>query len=254
MKTNKLIPVLPVLLALPLFFTTLGLSHPDDGNHRRPRTTPPATGGRGGRRSDGGVDVATAGSGGAGGIGGAGGVGRAGGVGGAAGIGGAAGAVVTCSPACNSATQACVAGACLLSDGQSCTLAAQCASGACSPFYVDEDGDGYGTGQALGFCGTTTPIGYAVQNGDCCDDASHLAIAKLIHPGAGLSDDQRGRHLQHHLGLRLQRHGRSFGRQANRRLQRTSDCRPVYTPFPASDCGLQSQHGGLRPRRSVWAK
>jgi hypothetical protein len=49
---------------------------------------------------------------------------------------------------------------------------------------VDVDGDGYGTGQAVGFCGPAAPVGYASQSGDCCDSATNLAVAKLIHPGA----------------------------------------------------------------------
>ena len=92
-------------------------------------------------------------------------------------------------------------------DGQSCSVASQCVSNTCTPFYVDQDGDGYGTGQATGFCGTTPPVGYAAQTGDCCDTATNIAVAKLIHPGAGLPDHQRGRRLQHHLGLQLQRCG-----------------------------------------------
>jgi hypothetical protein len=67
-----------------------------------------------------------------------------------------------------------------------------CTSGVCTPFYVDVDGDGYGTGQAMGFCGTTPPIGYAAQSGDCCDSASNLAIAKLIHPGADFQTTSAG--------------------------------------------------------------
>ena len=71
-----------------------------------------------------------------------------------------------------------------LEDGQPCSLATNCASQVCTAFYVDVDGDGYGTGQAMGFCGTAAPVGYASQSGDCCDTATNLAVAKLIHPGA----------------------------------------------------------------------
>ena len=77
-------------------------------------------------------------------------------------------------------------------DGQPCSLAKDCASGTCSPFYVDVDGDGYGAGQAMGFCGTTPPVGYAAQSGDCCDSAPNLAIAKLIHPGADFQTTSAG--------------------------------------------------------------
>jgi hypothetical protein len=71
-----------------------------------------------------------------------------------------------------------------LADGQPCSLPTNCVSQLCTAFYVDVDGDGYGTGQAVGFCGTTAPVGYAAQSGDCCDNATNLAVAKLIHPGA----------------------------------------------------------------------
>jgi hypothetical protein len=108
--------------------------------------------------------------------------GGAGGVAGSAGAGGSGGAA--CAPACD-ATHACAGGRCLLIDAQQCVTASQCASGACNPFYRDVDGDGYGIGQAVGFCTLTTPpVGYAAPNGDCCDDASNIALAKLIHPGA----------------------------------------------------------------------
>jgi hypothetical protein len=77
-------------------------------------------------------------------------------------------------------------------DGQQCSLAADCASRVCTPFYVDVDGDGYGSGQAVGFCGANPPIGYAAQSGDCCDSASNLAVAKLIHPGADFQTTSAG--------------------------------------------------------------
>jgi len=70
---------------------------------------------------------------------------------------------------------------------------AQCASATCNPFYADVDGDGYGAGQAIGFCTLTAPlIGYAAQNGDCCDDAANIALAKLIHPGADFQTTSAG--------------------------------------------------------------
>ena len=141
-----------------------------------------AAGGGGiGGSSDGGRPDSS-GSGGAAGSG-AGGV-AGGGAGGTAGSGaGGAGGTSGCVPSCSS-TQICIGTKCLLADGQICTLAMQCASGACSPYYADTDADGYGAGAATGFCGTTPPVGYAVQSGDCCDDSTH-PVAKLIHPGAG---------------------------------------------------------------------
>ena len=80
----------------------------------------------------------------------------------------------------------------VIKDGQPCFVGGDCASGTCSPFYVDVDGDGYGTGQAMGFCGTTPPVGYAAQSGDCCDNATNLAVAKLIHPGADFQTTSAG--------------------------------------------------------------
>jgi hypothetical protein len=79
-----------------------------------------------------------------------------------------------------------------LADGQPCSVATNCASQVCTGFYVDVDGDGYGTGQAVGFCGTTAPVGYASQSGDCCDNATNLAVAKLIHPGARAQSTSAG--------------------------------------------------------------
>ncbi len=219
MNTNKLIPV---LLALPLFFTALAcptrtMATADDADGT------PATGGNGGgRETDAGVDAAAAGS---------------------AGAGGAAGAVVTCSPACNSATQACVAGACLLSDGQSCAVASQCASGACTPFYVDQDGDGYGTGQAVGFCGTATPIGYAAQNGDCCDDSTHLAVARLIHPGAGYQTTSAGGVCNitwdYNCTGAVEKSGQACSTCSN-----FPDCQCVPTDFTDQDCGTHVETPG----------
>ncbi|HVY38493.1 MAG TPA: hypothetical protein VHM31_11175 [Polyangia bacterium] len=77
-------------------------------------------------------------------------------------------------------------------DGERCALSSDCASAACTPFYVDLDGDGYGAGQAVGFCGTSAPVGYAPQSGDCCDTATNLTLAKLIHPGADFQATSAG--------------------------------------------------------------
>jgi hypothetical protein len=112
------------------------------------------------------------------------------GAGGTSGSGGSGAAA--CMPTCD-VNHACVGGRCLLADAQQCVSASQCASGVCNPFYVDVDGDGYGTGQPVGFCTlTAAPIGYAAQNGDCCDDASNIALAKLIHPGADFQTTSAG--------------------------------------------------------------
>lgn len=67
-------------------------------------------------------------------------------------------------------TMSCKTGTCLLDDGERCTIAAECASNACTGFYVDADGDGYGAeSAAVGFCGTAPPPGYATSHDDCCD-------------------------------------------------------------------------------------
>jgi hypothetical protein len=116
--------------------------------------------------------------------------------GGAAGASSAAGAPGTagtggCASACGP-TQTCVGSTCLLTDGQQCSLKSQCASNVCTPFWQDIDGDGYGAGAAVGFCGTSAPIGYAPQSGDCCDSAPNLAIANLIHPNADFQPTSAG--------------------------------------------------------------
>jgi hypothetical protein len=64
----------------------------------------------------------------------------------------------------------CSGGNCLFADGNPCTTANQCASGACNTFYVDSDHDTYGAiGSGTALCGSTPPAGYSAQGGDCCD-------------------------------------------------------------------------------------
>jgi hypothetical protein len=177
MNKNKLIPL---LLAFSLAVTSMACpTRPGDGD---------SSGSQGGSsRMDAGTGDAagTTGTGGLGGASGTGGIAGATGTGGGAGAPGTGGSGETCNPSCATTTQTCAGTKCLLTDGQMCSIASQCASNTCTPFYLDQDGDGYGSGAAVGFCGTTAPVGYAAQNGDCCDDPSHLAVAKLIHPGAG---------------------------------------------------------------------
>ena len=48
----------------------------------------------------------------------------------------------------------------------------------CGTFYVDSDGDGYGTSASIQRCGTTVPSGHADKSGDCCDIDTHA------HPGS----------------------------------------------------------------------
>ncbi len=115
-----------------------------------------------------------------------------GGVGGAAGQAGAPSTGGTAGPAGAIPTGGSGGNSSKAADGQACSLPADCASGACTAFYVDLDGDGYGAGQAHGFCGSTAPIGYAAQTGDCCDTATNLAVAKLIHPGADFQTTSAG--------------------------------------------------------------
>ena len=64
----------------------------------------------------------------------------------------------------------CVGGQCLKSDGESCEGDTQCASGVCTTFYVDADGDGY-TVSPASLCGTSPPSGRVLSSlgTDCCD-------------------------------------------------------------------------------------
>jgi hypothetical protein len=189
--------------------TGTGGGHPEGGGTGiagASGNTGGAATGVGGAAGTGGAGTVGAGGAGGGTAGGGGGAGRVGGTGGAAGSGGASGASGSggaaggigggagssgCAPSCDP-TRTCVVSGCLLNDGQPCTLKTQCASGACTPFYQDVDGDGYGTGVPTGFCGTSTPVGYSSQTGDCCDNAANLTLAKLIHPNAGFQTTSAG--------------------------------------------------------------
>lgn len=59
-------------------------------------------------------------------------------------------------------------------DGQPCTRAAECVSGACTLSYPDVDGDGFGAsnGAAGGYCGVNPPAGRSATKNDCCDSDS----------------------------------------------------------------------------------
>jgi hypothetical protein len=62
--------------------------------------------------------------------------------------------------------------ACKLVAGAGCSVDADCGAGHCLTFYVDGDGDGYGTAEAAKFCtelNAPPPSGYAAFTGDCCD-------------------------------------------------------------------------------------
>ena len=79
---------------------------------------------------------------------------------------------------CTTGKECVGAGNCLKSDGQSCGSTGECASGACTTFYVDNDGDGYTINPAT-FCGTAPPSGYVSSSlgTDCCDSDGNA------HPG-----------------------------------------------------------------------
>ena len=83
-------------------------------------------------------------------------------------------------PACSAGKECVGAGSCLKSNGQSCTNASECASGACTTFYIDADGDGY-AGSSATFCGISPPPGYVSSSlgTDCCDSDANA------HPGQG---------------------------------------------------------------------
>jgi hypothetical protein len=50
-----------------------------------------------------------------------------------------------------------------------CSSSNECQSGACTLFYKDADGDGYGGTLSAFFCGISPPGGYVTNNTDCCD-------------------------------------------------------------------------------------
>jgi hypothetical protein len=61
---------------------------------------------------------------------------------------------------------------CKVMDGATCQTDGDCGSGHCLTYYVDSDGDGYGTSVTAKFCNELTgppPAGYAAYPGDCCD-------------------------------------------------------------------------------------
>ncbi|HVZ88933.1 MAG TPA: hypothetical protein VHG72_18335 [Polyangia bacterium] len=62
--------------------------------------------------------------------------------------------------------------ACKFVDGTDCQGDQDCVSGHCLTYYVDADGDGYGSSEAAHFCAELNakpPSGYAAYAGDCCD-------------------------------------------------------------------------------------
>jgi hypothetical protein len=75
----------------------------------------------------------------------------------------------------------CVNGGCLTADGFACTMGTDCASGACSTFYRDNDGDGEGAGAPVRLCGGTPPSGYAAVAGDCCDSDNRVKTTQTSY-------------------------------------------------------------------------
>jgi hypothetical protein len=196
------------------------------------------TGGVAGTTGAGGV-AGTTGTGGIGGGTGGAGTGGLPGTGGTAGGLGTGGSAETCNPSCDTITQSCVGTKCLLDDGQTCSVASQCASNTCTPFYLDQDGDTYGTGAAVGFCGKVAPVGYAAQNGDCCDDPAHVSVAKLIHPGAGYQTMSAGGICNitwdYNCSGMIEKNTQIGGCGSDATYP---TCNNTYTDFPDTDCGM----------------
>lgn len=58
-------------------------------------------------------------------------------------------------------------------DPSSCALGSDCLSSVCTPLFVDQDGDRFGTGLRIGgTCSGTATTGFATNNTDCCDLAA----------------------------------------------------------------------------------
>ena len=87
----------------------------------------------------------------------------------------------TCGTSCSTGTDClpthyCQPGANLCApkkpDGQPCSSGAtgyECTSGTCLATYADTDGDGFGAGPVVYFCGNAAPAGRSAVNTDCCD-------------------------------------------------------------------------------------
>jgi hypothetical protein len=80
-----------------------------------------------------------------------------------------------CGTVCVSGKQTCSGGNCLNQNGQPCSTSSPCLTGVCNVYYVDADGDGFGTSATAGFCNVSTPpAGYSTMTGDCCDSNSSV--------------------------------------------------------------------------------
>jgi hypothetical protein len=256
MNATKLIPV---LLVFPLAITSMACpTRPGDGDSSGGHGgSSEMDAGSGGAKATGGAAGSSPGSSGSGGAAalggsgpgggtagvagttGAGGIGGGTGGGGTGGMPGTGGAAETCNPSCDTITQICVGTKCLLDDGQMCSVASQCASNTCTPFYLDQDGDTYGTGAAVGFCGKVAPVGYAAQNGDCCDDPAHVSVAKLIHPGAGYQTMSAGGICNitwdYNCSGMIEKNTQIGGCGSDATYP---TCNNTYTDFPDTDCGM----------------
>lgn len=74
---------------------------------------------------------------------------------------------------CSEGTDSCVLN--LAGLGEPCSRNADCANGQCTFWFIDSDGDGFGSGTAIGACGTVQPSVRLLPNqtltldgGDCC--------------------------------------------------------------------------------------
>lgn len=76
--------------------------------------------------------------------------------------------------------------ACLLKDGQACSVPADCASGYCRTYYRNQDGDDYGSESSgtIVQCDVVAraPAGFAAVGGDCCDSdpAAHPGVTSYF--------------------------------------------------------------------------
>lgn len=75
----------------------------------------------------------------------------------------------SCGNVCLS-SESCDGSTCHTKDGYVCANANECASGKCTTFYPDQDGDKHGVGAgAIKACGTEPPAGFVTNSDDCCD-------------------------------------------------------------------------------------